>query len=211
MDLSSVCSDDIGLDEIFCREWACKEEQRAKWGGGSLCNMSSLWRRRWVVMRTRVGKKPGSEIHGNHEIMEAIREFQERLGWGSVLEAAMIRVPSNRIYNSKCWFLILMRTTVLVARSFGFVKYCPSSGAGDKRPKFLSQIYDLLARWLGKSLTSQALFLSFVRLRSRSVIFWSSPGFQLGCPNCSGTLPSASCISNCYPPEANHPRGYRMT
>lgn len=162
-------------------------------------------------MRIRLEKKPGSEIHGNREIMEAIREFQEKLGWGSMLAAATIRVPSNGIYNSKCWFLILMRTTALVACAFDFVKYCPNSGAGDKRPKFLPQFYDLLARWLGKSLTSQTSFLSFVRWRSWSVIFWSSSGFQLRCPNCSGTLPSPSCVSNCHPPEANHPTGYRIT
>lgn len=166
---------------------------------------------RWVVMRTTVEKKPGSEVHGNHESMEAKREFQEGLGWGSVLEAVTIRVPSNGIYNSQCWFLILMRTTVLVACAYDFVKYCPNSGAGDKRPKFLPHLYDLLARCLGKSLTPQTSFLSFVRWRSWSVTFWSSSGFQLQCPNCTGTLPSPSCISNCHPAEANHPTGYRMT
>lgn len=48
-------------------------------------------------MRTTVEKKPGSEVHGNHESMEAKREFQEGLGWGSVLEAVTIRVDRKSV------------------------------------------------------------------------------------------------------------------
>ena len=65
---------------------------------------------------------------------------------GLVLEAANVRGPSNKIYDSKCQFPLLIITTAFVAHVFDFIKYCPNSGAGDRRPEFLSQLFDLLAR-----------------------------------------------------------------
>lgn len=49
---------------------------------------------------------------------EARGEFQETPGWGSMLEAATIRVPSIRIYDPKGQFPILIRTTTFVAYGF---------------------------------------------------------------------------------------------
>lgn len=41
-----------------------------------------------------------------------------------MLEAAIVRVPSNRIYDPEGQFPILMRTTSSVANEFDFIKYC---------------------------------------------------------------------------------------
>lgn len=49
---------------------------------------------------------------------EARGEFQETLGWRSMLEAATIRVPSNRIYDPKGQVPFLIRTTTFVAYGF---------------------------------------------------------------------------------------------
>lgn len=49
-------------------------------------------------MRTREESEAGSGI------LEARREFQERLGWGSMLEAAMISAPQIGFMTLKANF-----------------------------------------------------------------------------------------------------------